>query len=95
MPKEWTPDEVRSWMLKELHDVYMHESPTALLSWNRRSQASDERPAWDDIYREAEWLGWKDYIKAQFSSDSITARITPAGREYVEEELLKPSAGSA
>jgi len=95
MPKEWTPEEVRSWILKVLYDVYMR-SPTATMSWTRIdfSEATDDNPSWEDIYREAEWLDWKGFIKSSPGISVVSARLTPAGREFVEQELLKPSSGA-
>jgi hypothetical protein len=95
MSKEWTADEVRSWMLKLLYDVYMG-SPTAIISWKRAdfAEATDENPPWEDIFREAEWLDWKGLIEPYFAMGSISAKLKPAGRDFVEKELLKPSSGA-
>ncbi|MCL6642704.1 MAG: hypothetical protein K6T71_05220 [Candidatus Bipolaricaulota bacterium] len=96
MPKEWTPEEVRRWILKVLYDVYM-KSPTATMLWGRAdfSESTDDSPSWEDIYREAEWLDWKGFIKLSSQAvGAVSARLTPAGREFVEQELLKPSSGA-
>lgn len=96
MAKEWTAQEVREWLLRVLYDIYMQQSPTARASFGSEGfpQATDEYPSWKDIYREAEWLSWKGLIEAEFGPTSIEGvKITPAGREYVEKELLKPTSG--
>jgi hypothetical protein len=93
MPKNWTPVEVRHWILKILYDVYM-DSPTVSVSWGewKVSQATEEHPSWKDIYKECEWLRYKDLIEGKFGPSHVSdVRITPAGREYVEQNLLKPS----
>lgn len=90
MPKSWTPEEVRNWILKTLYDIYMR-SPEASLSFNReRREATEEHPSWNDIYKECEWLEWKGFIRASPSDPTSYVRITPAGREYVEENLSAP-----
>lgn len=97
MAKQWTAQEVREWLLKVLYDIYMQQSPTALAGFGEWefAQATDKYPSWKEIYREAEWLKWKGLIEAEFGPDGIWGvRITPAGREYVERELLKPASGS-
>ena len=90
---KWSPEETRDYILKTLYDVYM-DSPTAHVTWDAFSEATDEHPSGKDIYRECEWLKWKGLIEASFGPTSVSAvRITPAGREYVERNLLKPSSG--
>lgn len=96
MAKEWAAQEVREWLLKVLYEIYMEKSPTALASFGSYGfpKATDEYPSWEDIYREAEWLKWKGLIEAELGPDTVSGvRITPAGREYVEKELLKPTSG--
>lgn len=95
MSKSWTPEEVRNWILKTLYDIYM-DSPTARVSWGieKIPEATDQHPSGRDIYRECEWLKWKGLLDADFGVTSVFARITPAGREYVEQNLLKASSGS-
>lgn len=97
MTKQWAAQEVREWLLRVLYDIYMQQSPTALASFGEEefAQATDEHPSWKDIYRETEWLKWKGLIEAELGPAFISSvRITPAGREYVERELLKPASGS-
>jgi len=92
MPKSWTPEEVRNWILKTLYDIYMN-SPVALVSFgrNRIGAATEEHPSWNDIYKECEWLKWKGFIEANFGPESVSGvKLTPAGREYVERNSPAP-----
>ncbi len=58
------------------------KSPQATLTWS--PPADEGQPELTAMMREAEYLSHKGLIDARIGPDSVSARITPAGRDAIE-----------
>ena len=86
---KWTRDEVSDWLMRHAYDWHMKKPEFRFKQ--PRGALTESDPTFEDLYKAAEILKDKGYLKFWPSNEIIEVEITSAGVNYWEKKCKEQS----